>query len=66
MENKMLVENHENKHLIRLHEMTMEKLDRRITAVEAKINQIPWILLAALFNIALSLFLILSKYFTHA
>jgi len=53
----------EEDHLIRLHEKTMDSHDRRILVVEKKINQIPWILLAAILNIGLTLFVIVSNFF---
>jgi len=50
-------------HLIRLHEKIMESQNGRIKIVERKIDQIPWILCAALFNIVLTIFIIITNLF---
>ena len=55
------VSGNEGGDIVRLHEKWMDTMDRRVEKVETSINKIPWILLIAVINLAVSLIIIIVR-----
>lgn len=57
----MAADTHANGNLVRLHEKRMDDISEWCKVLEKKVDKIPWVLLAVIFNIFLSILGVVLK-----